>query len=142
MTDRKFTIGDFVLVNNGNIPLGESADEEDAFYPARILEIRAADASNVYARVFWLYWPSDLVAHGGRQHYHGNYELIASNYMDVVDVTTISDSFSMTRFIESDDNLPPLNDWFWRQTYEPWVSKNGKLSVCILLFFISHDLII
>jgi hypothetical protein len=54
----------------------------------RIIDIRASDAQNVFARVFWLYWPEELpsgtVLEGkkvrGRQPYHGKHELIASNH--------------------------------------------------------------
>ncbi|KAI4252672.1 MAG: hypothetical protein LQ352_004152 [Teloschistes flavicans] len=51
---------------------------------ARILEIRAKDRQNVYARIYWLYRPEDLS--GGRQIHHGNRELIATNHMEIVDV--------------------------------------------------------
>lgn len=55
---------------------------------ARILEIRASDEHHVYARVYWMYWPDELPAGTvdgkktveGRQPYHGQNELIASNH--------------------------------------------------------------
>lgn len=55
---------------------------------ARILEIRASDEHHVYARVYWMYWPDELpqgTVDGkkvvqGRQPYHGQNELIASNH--------------------------------------------------------------
>lgn len=55
---------------------------------ARILEIRALDSRNVFVRVFWMYWPDELPAGTvdggksvkGRQSYHGEDELIASNH--------------------------------------------------------------
>lgn len=55
---------------------------------ARILEIRASDEHHVYARVYWMYWPDELpqgTIDGkkvvqGRQPYHGQNELIASNH--------------------------------------------------------------
>ena len=67
-------------------PLLRSADD----WVARILEIRASDEHHVYARVFWMYWPDELPkgtrdGNGnkhvqGRQPYHGNNELVASNH--------------------------------------------------------------
>lgn len=69
----------------GNVgPIKKSDDD----WVARILEIRAADEHHVYARVYWMYWPDEL-PHGtldgkktvqGRQPYHGQNELIASNH--------------------------------------------------------------
>lgn len=55
---------------------------------AHILEIRASDEHHVYARVYWMYWPDELPPKTidgkkrikGRQPYHGNHELIASNH--------------------------------------------------------------
>jgi hypothetical protein len=55
---------------------------------ARILEIRAADEQHVYARVNWMYSPDELPKRTldgkrlveGRQPYHGQNELIASNH--------------------------------------------------------------
>lgn len=60
----------------------------DDDWVARILEIRASDEHHVYARVYWMYWPDELPAGTlegkkavqGRQPYHGQNELIASNH--------------------------------------------------------------
>ncbi len=65
-------------------PLKKSDDD----WVARILEIRAADEHHVYARVYWMYWPDELPSGTldgkktvqGRQPYHGQNELIASNH--------------------------------------------------------------
>ena len=62
--------------------------KKDDDWVARILEIRAADEHHVYARVYWMYWPDELPAGTvdgkrtvqGRQPYHGQNELIASNH--------------------------------------------------------------
>ena len=70
---------------------GDSAQprkKSDDDWVARILEIRASDEHHVYARVYWMYWPDELpvgtqegrrTVHG-RQSYHGQNELIASNH--------------------------------------------------------------
>lgn len=55
---------------------------------AKILEIRAVDEIHVYARVYWMYFPDELPVNthdngklvSGRQPYHGQNELIASNH--------------------------------------------------------------
>ena len=56
----------------------------------RILEIRARDEHHVFARIYWMYWPDELPARvrdrkrivGGRQPYHGQGELVASNHSE------------------------------------------------------------
>lgn len=65
-----------------------SRQKSDDDWVARILEIRASDEHHVYARVYWMYWPDELPAGTqegkksiqGRQPYHGQNELIASNH--------------------------------------------------------------
>jgi hypothetical protein len=91
----KFQEGDYVYVANresvkqaadDSIPPGSPAHD----WVARIVEIRAADRDNVFARIFWMYWPDELppgTLDGqktveGRQPYHGKDELIASNHSE------------------------------------------------------------
>ncbi|KAJ6442476.1 hypothetical protein O9K51_03651 [Purpureocillium lavendulum] len=58
---------------------------------AKLLEIRARDQHHVYARVCWMYSPDDLPSSAlgnnklssGRQPYHGQNELIASNHSEL-----------------------------------------------------------
>ncbi|KPA38502.1 hypothetical protein FLAG1_08662 [Fusarium langsethiae] len=75
---------------------GESGyKKSNSEWVARILEIRASSEHNVYARVYWMYWPEELpsgtIYHKmrvrGRQSYHGSNELIASNHMDIINVS-------------------------------------------------------
>lgn len=62
--------------------------KSDDDWVARILEIRAKDEHHVYARVYWMYWPDELIEGTmyrgkpikGRQPFHGTNELIASNH--------------------------------------------------------------
>lgn len=69
--------------------LGPRTHSEDDWV-ARILEIRASDEHHVYARVYWMYWPDEIPAGtldgkkqvAGRQPYHGQNELIASNHSE------------------------------------------------------------
>lgn len=70
--------------SGGPVPRTHSDDD----WVARILEIRASDEHHVYARVYWMYWPDELPMNTldgkkhvtGRQPYHGQNELIASNH--------------------------------------------------------------
>ncbi|KAL8871003.1 MAG: hypothetical protein Q9174_003078 [Haloplaca sp. 1 TL-2023] len=89
---------------------------------ARILEIRAKDAQNVYVRVYWLYRPEEIPT--GRQLYHGKAEYIATNHMEIVDAT---------RFIRPAQIIHVNNEvlWlqqaqlacYWRQTYDYMLQK-------------------
>ncbi|CAG1979606.1 unnamed protein product [Fusarium graminearum] len=73
-------------INNSESGYKKSNSE----WVARILDICASSEHNVYARVYWMYWPEELpsstIYHKmrvqGRQSYHGTNELIASNYND------------------------------------------------------------
>ncbi len=91
----KFHTDDYVYVaNEESVKRQRSADgtappkrlTDD--WVARIVEIRALNEQNVFARVFWMYWPDELppgTIDGrrtvkGRQPHHGEHELIASNH--------------------------------------------------------------
>lgn len=102
MGKEKFHTDDFVFVANeesvkrqktneatgaANGDVNTRKDRTD--WVAKILEIRAQNEQHVYARVYWMYWPDELPAgtqvgrktiRGGRQPYHGQHELIASNH--------------------------------------------------------------
>ena len=82
---------------------------------ARVLEIRAIDEAHVYLRVYWLYWPEELP--GGRKHYHGEKELVASNHMEIVDAMTVSGRANVKHWLELDDE-EELPDLFWRQKFD------------------------
>ncbi|KAM0543415.1 hypothetical protein ACHAO7_009401 [Fusarium culmorum] len=100
---------------------------------ARILEIRASDKHNVFARVYWMYWPEELppgtICHNmrvrGRQSYHGTNELIASNHMDIINVVSVTAPAIVEQWIEPDDEeiQDPL---YWRQAYD---CRKPQLSV-------------
>ncbi|KAH7112689.1 hypothetical protein EDB81DRAFT_873605 [Dactylonectria macrodidyma] len=111
-----------------DVPTKQLADD----WVARILEIRAADEYHVYARVYWMYWPEEL-PHGtldgkkmvqGRQPYHGQKELIASNHMDIINVVSVTMPATVNQWIESDDDK--IQDaLYWRQAFD---CRNSQLS--------------
>ncbi|KAH7133559.1 hypothetical protein EDB81DRAFT_105443 [Dactylonectria macrodidyma] len=113
----------------GNVgPIKKSDDD----WVARILEIRAADEHHVYARVYWMYWPDELpqgTLDGkktvqGRQPYHGQNELIASNHMDVINVVSVTMPATVNQWIEADDD--EIQDaLYWRQAFN---CRNSQLS--------------
>ena len=98
MNKEKYSCGMFVLVANASTmgrqqdtrseAVGMTRKRSEDGWVARILEIRAVNCNQVYARVCWMYWPDD-VPEGttvgkkrvrGRQSYHGHNELIAWNH--------------------------------------------------------------
>lgn len=113
----------------GNVGPVKKSDDD---WVARILEIRAADEHHVYARVYWMYWPDELppgTLDGkktvqGRQPYHGQNELIASNHMDVINVVSVTMPASVNQWIEADDE--EIQDaLYWRQAFD---CRNAQLS--------------
>lgn len=80
-------------------------------------------------RVYWMYRPDDLP--NGRQPYHGENELIASNHMDVIEAQAIQSKANLEHWDEeADQDGPPNADLYWRQTYDV---STRRLSVCSLL---------
>ncbi|TAQ83683.1 hypothetical protein B7494_g7991 [Chlorociboria aeruginascens] len=101
-------------------------DSPDDYWVARILQVRAEDAQHVYALVAWMYWPSEIPAGtkplkenngaGGARKYHAKTnELIASSFMDVLDVLSFAGKAEVEYWDEA-DNEPPKN-LYWRQTF-------------------------
>lgn len=91
---------------------------------AKVLEIRAEDSSHVFLRVLWLYWPEELPK-TGRLPCHASSELIASNYMEVMDAMTVTDKAEVA-YVTEEYHEAPAEGLFWRQTFD---FLTGKLSV-------------
>lgn len=81
-----------------------------------------------------MYRPDELLdAHmeaetpkSGRHWYHGKHELVASNHLDVVDITSMAGPASVAQWVEDDDDSTQ-EGYYWRQTFNV---KSGGLSVC------------
>lgn len=115
----------FVYVRGQDTPKGAVERDKD-FWVARILQVRAANPQHVYALVAWMYWPEELPpprtkasdtvnSHSGQRKYHGSHELIASNYMEVLDVLSFAGKADVFQWDEEDDNLQ--HKLYWRQTF-------------------------
>lgn len=85
------------MERQNSLPAGASKVAKKAdYWVARILEVRASDEHHVYARVYWMYWPEELplgTLNGkkqisGRQPYHGQHELVASNHSKHLESTS------------------------------------------------------
>jgi hypothetical protein len=129
----------------------------DSEWVARILEIRASDEHHVYARIYWMYWPDEIPVGtkdpdnqyvSGRQTYHGQHELVASNHsmtipapapalcrvslltlfkVDIINVVSVAGEAKVRQWIEENDD--EIQDGlYWRQALR---FPNPQLSVCI-----------
>lgn len=135
LSNVKYYSGDFVYVYNDKSVEGQEATSEGPQYPgvreledcwvAKILEIRALDEYHVYARIYWMYSPDELPQNmhdnermvSGRQPYHGQNELIASNHMDVINVVSVA-MRAVVRHCEGCDDGPTLHALHWRQALD------------------------
>ncbi|PVH88401.1 hypothetical protein DL98DRAFT_197592 [Cadophora sp. DSE1049] len=126
----------FVFVRGEDTPPDKDNTEgrPKDFWVARILQVRAKNAQHVYALITWMYWAEEIPAppvkaadqvskDSGRRTYHGSHELIASNYMEVLDVLSFAGKADVYHWPEEDDNVQ--SKLFWRQTYN---RKNQELS--------------
>ncbi|KAI1112039.1 hypothetical protein F5Y14DRAFT_285664 [Nemania sp. NC0429] len=103
----------------------QSRQKSDDDWVARILEIRASDEHHVYARVYWMYWPDELpqgTQEGkksirGRQSYHGQNELIASNHMDVINVVSVTAQATVNQWDETNED-EVQQALYWRQAFD------------------------
>jgi hypothetical protein len=116
--------GDYVYIK----PDKELADTAVRCWVAKVLEVRAGDERHVFLRVFWMYRPEDLST--GRQPYHGENELIASNAMEVIDALSVDGVAEVSYWDEQQDNEVELDPskLFYRQTVE-FSGKYSKFSV-------------
>ncbi|KAF2831080.1 hypothetical protein CC86DRAFT_366554 [Ophiobolus disseminans] len=126
ISEAEFEVGQVIFVN---ITEDDNESKDVSQYAfARILEVRAGDASHVFLRVYYLYKPEELPE--GRQPHHGDSELIASNHMDIIEAMTVVDRAEVVHWDENPENSEwPLRDqWFWRQTYDIEKPKAQQLS--------------
>ncbi|KAF4631529.1 hypothetical protein G7Y89_g6613 [Cudoniella acicularis] len=134
----------FVYVRSDETPPRERASDKEEnlkdFWVARILQVRAVNSQHVYALVAWMYWadelpvpktksPDQVSPSGGKRTYHGNHELIASNYMEVLDVLSFAGKADVIQWMEEDDNIQ--SKLYWRQTF---CRETQELSVSISRF--------
>ncbi|CAJ2500905.1 Uu.00g037580.m01.CDS01 [Anthostomella pinea] len=124
--------GFIFVANNSTIERQKNPGEpvqprkkSDDDWVARILEIRASDEHHVYARVYWMYWPDELPPGSqdgkrfvqGRQSYHGQNELIASNHMDVINVVSVTASATVNQWDETNEE-EVQQALYWRQAFD------------------------
>ncbi|KAG9661512.1 hypothetical protein KCU95_g17603, partial [Aureobasidium melanogenum] len=116
---KKFTVGnqthscgDCVLVKPGN--------DSDRDWKAQVHEVRAADEHHVFLRCTWLENPEELPAEArSTQPYHGKFELVPGNKMDIIDALTVNGPLKVVYWDEANDDadMPAQGEYYWRQTY-------------------------
>ncbi|RYO76935.1 hypothetical protein DL762_009597 [Monosporascus cannonballus] len=114
--------GNFIFVANGSTVKRQKKSDSD--WVAKILEIRASDESHIYVRVYLTYWLDELPSRTqegkrtiqGRQSYHGQDELIASNHMQVISVYSIAASATVNYWDENKDEVQSA--LYWRQVLD------------------------
>ncbi|KAH8800738.1 hypothetical protein F5884DRAFT_540720 [Xylogone sp. PMI_703] len=126
MRGKLYTKKDFVYVKGeGASPEHEEEHEHESPWVARMLQIKAKDPQHVYALVAWMFWKHQLPHKELKQAslpdpkmatYHGNNELIASNYMDVLDVLSIEGKAEVNHWLEESDEEHRPSGLYWRQT--------------------------
>ncbi|KAG5999298.1 hypothetical protein E4U43_002159 [Claviceps pusilla] len=142
----KYAHDEFVYVANdatielqkatGKNPHGGSLQQSTDYWVAKILEVRASDELHVYARIYWMYSPDELPPGtvdgkkviAGRQPYHGQNELIASNHMDVINVVSVAMKATVHQWIESDDD-EVQDALYWRQAFNCRTSQVSSVEL-------------
>ncbi|OAL35183.1 hypothetical protein AYO20_05437 [Fonsecaea nubica] len=131
--DLRYTVGQYVYINNKEIvpdpPHADATEEERLAYDKKncwvglLSEFKAVDGEEVYARVYWLYWPDELPM--GRQPYHGRRELVLSNHVGIIEAQSLVSLADVSHWDETDDsNKNMLGERYWRQILD--VTKMQK----------------
>ncbi|PHH87753.1 hypothetical protein CDD83_8452 [Cordyceps sp. RAO-2017] len=142
----KYYTEDFVYIANDATIERQKATNKDPdrqgllqstdYWVAKILEVRALDEHHVYARVYWMYSPDELPPNtldgkklvSGRQPYHGQNELIASNHMDVINVVSVAMRAVVNQWVETDDEQVQ-DALYWRQAFDCRTSQLSSVEM-------------
>lgn len=106
------SVGDCVLVKPGN--------DFDRDWKAQVHEVRAVDEHHVFLRCTWLENPEELPEKvQSTPAYHGKFELVPGNKMDIIDALTVNGPLKVTYWEEANDDaeMPAQGEYYWRQTY-------------------------
>ena len=117
---RTFEVNNDVFVNNNT---GRD-------WVARILEIRAIDGTKIYARIFWYYWPDEIPDEVSNtdQGYHTSKELLVSNHMEIIDVTTINSIATVEHTKEPSPQA--AEGLYWRHTFNVLTKSIISIITC------------
>jgi BAH domain len=133
VSNERFELNDTIFVNSLEHPEEDNKEDDDvpktidetdnSLWVAQVVEVRAQNAWNVFARIEWFYRPDELPL--GRQPYHGKREVIKSAVQDIISAHTVAGHADVTHWQEMDDNQDAdgIDGLFWRQTYDPALNK-------------------
>jgi hypothetical protein len=76
------------------------------------IESLPKDNRNVWITVQWYYWGDEIV--GGKKPWHGKWEMLKTDHLDIVHVTSVICKTPVTWYDEDGDDGAPEN-CFWRQ---------------------------
>jgi hypothetical protein len=110
--NQTYSCGDCVFVKPGN--------DFDRDWKAQVHEIRAADEHHVFLRCSWLENPEELPKEVlSTPSYHGKFELVPSNKMDIIDALAVNGPLKVAYWAEAKDDadMPAHGEYYWRQTY-------------------------
>jgi hypothetical protein len=112
------SVGDCVLVKPGN--------DVDRDWKAQVHEVRAADE------------PEEVRS---TPPYHGKFELVPGNKMDIIDALTVNGPLKVSYWDEANDDaeMPAQGEYYWRQTYN-YDSK--ILSVSVICAILSLEIVL
>lgn len=123
MQDKTFGINDYIFIRH-NDNVNDLADDDQGWV-GKVLEVRARDQTAVFVRIFWLYWQAELPK--GSQSYHGEKELIMSDWMQIIDAQTVDGKVEITRLDEASHDPKPATGYYWRQNYYHKSNRLGPL---------------
>jgi hypothetical protein len=110
--NQSYSCGDCVCVNSGT--------DSGRDWKAQVHEVRAADEHHVFLRCTWLENPEELPEKVlSTPSYHGKFELVPSNKMDIIDALTVIGPLEIAYWEESNEDADMSADggYYWRQTY-------------------------
>ncbi|KAI4734040.1 hypothetical protein E4T50_15414 [Aureobasidium sp. EXF-12298] len=113
------TIGNLTL-SCGDCVFVKPRDDSGRDWKAQVHEVRAADEHHVFLRCSWLENPEELPEDvRSTSSYHGKFELVPSNKMDIIDALTVNGPLAVAYWEEANDdaNMPAHGEYYWRQTY-------------------------
>jgi hypothetical protein len=106
------SVGDCVLVKPGN--------DVDRDWKAQVHEVRAVDEHHVFLRFTWMDNTEEIPEKvRSTPPYHGRFELVPGNKMDIIDALTVNGPLKVTHWEEANDDaeMPAQGEYYWRQTY-------------------------
>ncbi|TVY15251.1 hypothetical protein LARI1_G008862 [Lachnellula arida] len=132
----------FIYVRSDETPKEIDKENLKVFWAARILQVITQNAQHVYALIAWMYWadelplpkvraPDQVSASGGKRTYYSKHELIASSYMEVLDMLSFAGKAEVVEWREEDNNVQSKLHWrqtFCRETKE--LSKIRSMFIC------------